>query len=1655
MEKKSLAVVLTLVMLLGLFPATALADEPGTEEPVYEVIDLGTIETSADPGFGISLFDASSGSVDLTGASAVDWIDRVILPADIKTFYNALVSASDNSGTDDWLIDPQNATGTKSIETGTDTYTCVEVTTVPTTQEEYLKKCIRAAYDAFDRDHPEVFWLTGDTMVLSSTLGGNTTFYFSLYGERKNDSNTVVSDIRNTTLYADAQAIKNAITQRNNDINKIMGSGYPSDGTDTEKVEYFDNWLTTNNEYNTNLGSAPKSAWECVSALAGSIGANGPVCEGYARALKVLCDQAKISCVLVDGNASASGTGGEAHMWNYVQIGDTWYGVDTTWNDPTGGSSGAVSSYERQDYLFVGNSTLNTNKVTFGNSHPASNQASPGGVAFTNGPALSENALVKGISVTKVPNTTTYTVGESFDPTGMELTATYWYTTTKNTQATSTISDDYQTAGVTWIPKTFNSTSNTTVTITYGGQTTTQTVTVNNVSSAMNIGTLSNGTITASVESTPVTSGSNVESGKTVTLTVTPDANYELVAGSLKVEGLGNEVVNVSGSGDTYTFTMPAYAVTVKAKFQQQATAAPQFSTNETTLTSAGDKEATFTLSSAPANTTYKVYEAQTGGSEASDVAAAASGNTLTLTLPTAPTTDTTYYISATEAGKAESTRIAVTVKAYAKSTDATLSDLTITDGTLSPSFTSDTTSYTVDVPYSVNSVTVTPTVHDTDKATVTVNGESVTSGSASGAIALTDGQVTAITVVVTAEDGATTETYTINVTRAAAQHKIELDKTGTHVFDSLAEGYQESSLTALTVTVTNTGDVATGELTVALSDTNAGSFSLTDTTISSIGANGNIATFTVKPNTGLTKGTYTATVTVSNSDNGISASFDVSFTVAASQDEVDVNNAKTAIESAGASTWTVAQADANTESDVKTALVEKIESVISSAGITVTADNIAVTGFTPAEAGTSGNHAGTNGSFGFTVTLTKSNATTAATVSGCTITATAYVPSTVATLDSLILSEGTLDPTFNSSTPGYNATVQDTTGSITVTPTLTDAKASVTVNGTAVASGSASGAIPLNVGANTITVVVTAEDGTTTKTYTVTVTRPKPAYGVTLDVPKFADVVEGYTAPGRITVTVTNVGSNATGELTVTLGDTDASSFSVNPESLASIDANGNITFTVATATSLTVGTYTATVTVSNKNITSTADISFTVTPKVTTHTITFNANGGTVTPASATTTAADTLSSLPTPTRSGYRFDGWYTMLTGGNLVNTTTVFGSDSTIYARWTYIGGSTGGGSSSGGSSSGGSSSSGGTTTTDRNPDGSTTTTVTSPNGTVTETTRYPDGSKEVVETKKDGTVTTTTTDISGNKTTVVENPSGSMETTISNKDGSSSTTTVSRSGQVTAEVKIPASVVEDAGRQAVALPMPEVPVTSSRTDAPIVTVDLPRGSSAKVEIPVEDVTPGTVAILVKADGTEEIIKTSVTTADGVAVTLSDGDSVKIVENSKDFYDVSSTYWAADSIDFATSRELFAGTTETTFNPGGTMTRAMIWTVLARLDGVDTTNTGSGAWYGPGLAWASNNGISDGSNPNGYVSRQQLVTLLYRYALQNGYDTNAQEDLSAFSDHASLESYSANAMAWAVAEGIIGGMGNGTLNPNGNASRAQVAAILQRFVNTFN
>lgn len=160
-----------------------------------------------------------------------------------------------------------------------------------------------------------------------------------------------------------------------------------------------------------------------------------------------------------------------------------------------------------------------------------------------------------------------------------------------------------------------------------------------------------------------------------------------------------------------------------------------------------------------------------------------------------------------------------------------------------------------------------------------------------------------------------------------------------------------------------------------------------------------------------------------------------------------------------------------------------------------------------------------------------------------------------------------------------------------------------------------------------------------------------------------------------------------------------------------------------------------------------------------------------------------------------------------------------------------------------------------------------------------------------------------------------------------------------------------------------------------------------------------------------------------------------------------FTDVSANNWFYDGVKYAYENGLMNGTSSTAFSPNANTTRGMIVTILARVEGVNTNGT---PWYAAGQKWAMDNSISDGTNMPGVITREQLATILYRYAKQKGYDVSKSAALTAFSDADKVSGYAAEAMQWAVAEGLLQGS-NGKLNPQGSATRAQVATILMRFM----
>ena len=273
------------------------------------------------------------------------------------------------------------------------------------------------------------------------------------------------------------------------------------------------------------------------------------------------------------------------------------------------------------------------------------------------------------------------------------------------------------------------------------------------------------------------------------------------------------------------------------------------------------------------------------------------------------------------------------------------------------------------------------------------------------------------------------------------------------------------------------------------------------------------------------------------------------------------------------------------------------------------------------------------------------------------------------------------------------------------------------------------------------------------------------------------------------------------------------------------------------------------------------------------------------------------------------------------------------------------------------------------------------------------------------------------------------------------------TTTTKKDGSVTETVTVSADVSSKAVANAKnANGYVTIPVEVSNGQE--VKVNLPSGSGdVKVEIPMEGyATAGTVVVVVDKDGNEKIIKTSVATQCGVAAILDGSVVVMVVDNSLFFVDTTN-HWAEDAVDFVASREIFNGIGGNQFGPEETTTRAMVWTVLARFDGADTT-TGVN-WYDAGADWAKNEGVSDGTNADANITREEFVTMVYRYVGSPAVSGS----LAGYSDAAQVSDWATDAMQWAISVGLIQGVGNDTLQPQGNTTRAQLATVIQRFCTT--
>jgi uncharacterized protein YjdB/lysophospholipase L1-like esterase len=311
----------------------------------------------------------------------------------------------------------------------------------------------------------------------------------------------------------------------------------------------------------------------------------------------------------------------------------------------------------------------------------------------------------------------------------------------------------------------------------------------------------------------------------------------------------------------------------------------------------------------------------------------------------------------------------------------------------------------------------------------------------------------------------------------------------------------------------------------------------------------------------------------------------------------------------------------------------------------------------------------------------------------------------------------------------------------------------------------------------------------------------------------------------------------------------------------------------------------------------------------------------------------------------------------------------------------------------------------------KNEDGSTTIIVTNPvTRTVTVTTDWPNGDRKIITKERNGTVTELITRQNGSKQETVTKPDGSSRSAVTDTRGVRVETATTSSGEITANISLPQGVTQ-----------------------------------ARITIPVPQASVSTVAVMVREDGTRSVLGASLLIGNGISFKAKGDMTMQIMDNPVAFTDVPGGHWAAEAIAFTASRGLFSGTEQNVFSPEVSLSRAMLFTVLARLEGVETE--GGDHWYSKAQDWAAAFGISDGSAPEAAITREQLITILHRYA---GQPTAAGAGKS-FADSGDISPWAKEAMDWAVHAGILNGKPENRLEPGIVATRAEVSAMLMRFV----
>ncbi len=1002
--------------------------------------------------------------------------------------------------------------------------------------------------------------------------------------------------------------------------------------------------------------------------------------------------------------------------------------------------------------------------------------------------------------------------------------------------------------------------------------------------------------------------------------------------------------------------------------------------------------------------------------------------NALSLTFTTEPTVSTVYYVEVTDSS---SNKTYVKVTVAPKSSDATLSALTVNDNvTLTPAFNSNTTAYTASVENTVASVTVTPTVTD-ENATVKVNNTDVASGSASEAINLTVGS-NAIKVLVTAEDGTTTKEYTITITRAD-EETSDKDTLTAEDFTYTAPASPTYDGTAKAATVTAKDGVTTGAITVKYYSGSAPTGSDTAPT--------NAGTYTVKID-----------VTASNDYEAITALEVGTFTIAPK--ELSIKSEGTSV--------TAKTYDGTTDATVTVVF----EGLVGGDTLTANSDYTVTANFADANAGTDKAVVGT-------VKLAdsvKNYTLTDGALSGLkgNINQVATLELTATKLVSTAENAAAPAPIALSSMTGYPASPKEFGG----TPTFAlTANALDSAKGVANASV-ADAALTLTLKEDLTSINENDEDvfaltstnatnyGTITINVTVTYTT-KPVLtisGATAapDLKYTGEAQKGYTGTPTVStndfnvtnddIIATYVGIDETSYTSSTTPPTDAGKYKVTLDVPASVDqykseplvlnftiAPAIPTFTAPTCSALTEEALLSTSTLTGgevKGVDGTAIEG------------TFAWSDGTVTVAQGT---AYTWIFTPTTANANYDFS---------------TVTGE----LTPWASSGGNQGGNNGSG---------NGSTTPTPppEEPDPNPPSTGEDVTQTVTPDISEGTASATVDKETADKLVSDAVDNKSENVTVKVDVPADADVNEVKADIPASAVADLASKTDAALTVDTPVGNVTIPNKTLAQLggTSGNVTVTAAVNEDNSVKVEVQANGSTvgalnggmKVDLPVSQPTAGTVAVLVDAEGNETILPKSAVDGSEVAVLLENGSAtIKFVDNAQSFADTDN-HWAKNSIAFVSSRNLFQGMENSSFKADVPMNRAMLVTVLHRLEstpaasGSSFDDVPSDSYYATAAAWAAGKGIVTGDD-SGFsgdrsVTREEMAVMLYRYVQTINGNKGTLGSYSGMGGANDVSGWASEAMRWAVGSGIIGGDNSGNLNPGSTATRGEVSQMLMNFV----